>query len=71
MNPESFIAALSGSEKDYRERALPSADSLMSKVNKPLTTIDSNLFDLIARTSDDLIARAIQERARNESARYS
>jgi hypothetical protein len=71
MNPESFIAALSGSEKDYRDRALPSADSLMSKVNKPLTTIDSNLLNIIARTSDDLIAKALQQRAQDEYARYS
>jgi len=71
MTPESFIAALSGSEKDYRDRALPSADSLMSKVNKPLTTIDSNLLNIIARTSDDLIAKALQQRAQDEYARYS
>lgn len=71
MNPESFIAALGGSEKDYRDRALVSADSLMNRVNKPLTTIDSNLLNIIARTSDDLIARALQQRAQDEYARYS
>ena len=70
MNPESFIAALSGSERDYADR-LVSADSLMSKVNKPLTTIDSNLLNIIARTSDELIAKALQQRAQDEYARYS
>ena len=70
MNPESFIAALSGSEKDYIDR-LPSADSLMRQVNKPLSTIDSNLLNIIARTSDDLIAKALQQRAQDEYARYS
>lgn len=70
MNPESFIAALSGSEKDYIDQ-LPSSDSLMSKVNKPLTTIDSNLLNIIARTSDELIAKALQRRAQDEYARYS
>ena len=69
MNPESFLAALSGSEKDYSERALHSADSLMSKINKPLTLTDPNLLDLIARTSDNLIAKAL--RAQEEYARYS
>ncbi len=71
MNPESFLAALSGSERDYIDRALPSADSLINKVNKPLTTVDSNLLNIIARTSDDLIAKALQQRAQDEYARYS
>lgn len=71
MNPESFIAALSGSEKDYRERALPSADSLMSKVNKPIPMLDSNLLNIIARTSDELIKKALLQREQDEYARYS
>lgn len=71
MNPESFIAALSNSEKDYRDRSLVSADSLMSRVNKPLSTTDSNLLDIIARTSDELIRKALQQRAQDEYARYS
>lgn len=70
MNPESFIASLSNSEKDYIDR-LPSADSLMSRVNKPLSTTDSNLLDIIARTSDELIRKALQQRAQDEYARYS
>lgn len=70
MNPESFIAALSGSEKDYIDR-LPSSDSLMRQVNKPLSTIDSNLLNIIARTSDELIAKALQQRAQDEYGRYS
>ena len=70
MNPESFIAALSGSERDYADR-LVSADSLMGKINKPIPMLDSNLLNIIARTSDDLIARALQQRAQDEYARYS
>ena len=71
MNPESFIAALSGSEKDYRERALPSADSLMGKINKPIPMLDSNLLNIIASTSDELIKKALLQRAQDEYARYS
>jgi len=71
MNPESFLAALSGSERDYIDRALPSADSLMKQINKPLPMVDPNLSNIIARTSDDLIAKALQQRAQDEYARYS
>ena len=71
MNPESFIAALSGSEKDYRERALPSADSLMGKINKPIPMLDSNLLNIISRTSDELIKKALLQREQDEYARYS
>lgn len=71
MNPESFIAALSNSEKDYRDRALVSADSLMSRVNKPLTTPDLNLLSIISRTSDELIKKALLQREQDEYARYS
>lgn len=71
MNPESFLAALSGSEKDYRERALPSADSLMKQINKPLPMVDPNLSNIVARTSEELIKKAILQRAQDEYARYS
>jgi hypothetical protein len=71
MNPESFLAALGGSEKDYIDRALPSADSLMKQVNKPLFMGDPNLSNIIARTSDELIKKALLQRAQDEYARYS
>ena len=70
MNPESFIAALSGSERDYADR-LVSADSLMGKINKPIPMLDSNLLNIIASTSDELIKKAILQRAQDEYARYS
>ena len=70
MNPESFIAALSGSERDYADR-LVSADSLMGKINKPIPMLDSNLLNIIASTSDELIKKALLQRAQDEYARYS
>jgi hypothetical protein len=71
MNPESFLAALGGSEKDYIDRALPSADSLMKQVNKPLLMGDPNLSNIVARTSEELIKKALLQRAQDEYARYS
>jgi hypothetical protein len=71
MNPESFLAALSGSERDYIDRALPSADSLMKQVNKPLLMGDPNLSNIVARTSEELIKKALLQRAQDEYARYS
>jgi len=71
MNPESFLAALIGSETDYIDRALPSADSLMKQVNKPLLTVDPNLSNIVARTSEELIKKALLQRAQDEYARYS
>jgi hypothetical protein len=71
MNPESFLAALSGSERDYIDRALPSADSLMKQINKPLPMVDPNLSNIVARTSEELIKKALLQRAQDEYARYS
>lgn len=71
MTPESFLAALSGSERDYIDRALPSADSLMKQVNKPLFMGDPNLSNIVARTSEELIKKALLQRAQDEYARYS
>jgi len=71
MNPESFLAALSGSERDYIDRALPSADSLMKQLNKPLLMVDPNLSNIVARTSEELIKKALLQRAQDEYARYS
>jgi len=71
MNPESFLADLSGSERDYIDRALPSADSLMKQLNKPLLMVDPNLSNIVARTSEELIKKALLQRAQDEYARYS
>jgi hypothetical protein len=74
MTPESFVSALTGTGKSYRERNLPTFAKSLASIQKTRSLFDSSSYDprlyaIIKDTTDDLIYKSIQRKLIEEEAR--